>query len=102
MSAELPYRPCVGISLFNHDNKVFVAERLDLSGSWQMPQGGIDPGESPEDAAMREIKEEIGTDHAEIIYRTEDCFFIRVQSSCIRKKFPCKKFVKIPVFRNLF
>ena len=53
MSAELPYRPCVGIALFNQDNKVFVAERLDLPGSWQMPQGGIDPGEMPEEAAMR-------------------------------------------------
>ena len=72
MSAELPYRPCVGITLFNQDNKVFVAERLDLPGSWQMPQGGIDSGEMPEEAAMRELKEEIGTEHAEIIDRTED------------------------------
>ena len=72
MSAELPYRPCVGIALLNKENKVFVAERVDLPGSWQMPQGGIDPGELPEEAAMRELKEEIGTDHAEIIDRTED------------------------------
>ena len=72
MSDELPYRSCVGIALFNQDNKVFVAERVALPGSWQMPQGGIDPGELPEEAAMRELKEEIGTDQAEIIDRTED------------------------------
>mgnify|MGYP006248806745 CR=1 FL=1 len=41
-----------------------------------MPQGGIDPGELPEEAAMRELKEEIGTDHAEIIDRIEDCLFM--------------------------
>ena len=78
MSAELPYRPCVGIALFNQDNKVFVAERVDLPGSWQMPQGGIDPGELPEEAAMRELKEEIGTDQAEIIDRTEDLSLIHI------------------------
>lgn len=61
------YRPCVGLCLFNKDGKVFVAERLDGPGAWQMPQGGIDPGEDVQTAAMRELKEEIGTDKAEII-----------------------------------
>ena len=64
---DLPYRPCVGILLFNRQGKVFVGERLDNPGAWQMPQGGIDEGENREDAAMRELLEETGTDKAEII-----------------------------------
>ncbi|MDP6638944.1 MAG: NUDIX domain-containing protein, partial [SAR324 cluster bacterium] len=69
MNSELPYRSCVGITLFNQDKKVLVAERLDYPGNWQMPQGGIDSGETPAQAAMRELKEEIGTNHAEIMER---------------------------------
>jgi len=61
------YRPCVGITLFNSDDKVFVGERIDTPGAWQMPQGGVDPGEDIKQAALREMKEEIGTDKAEII-----------------------------------
>ncbi|MEM7618732.1 MAG: RNA pyrophosphohydrolase [Pseudomonadota bacterium] len=61
------YRPCVGIALFNKDGQVFVGERIDTPGAWQMPQGGIDPGEDLTLAAMRELKEEIGTNNAEII-----------------------------------
>ncbi len=64
---HLPYRPCVGITLFNAEGKVFVGERLDSPGAWQMPQGGIDPGEDAETAFFREMKEEIGTDKAEIL-----------------------------------
>lgn len=64
---HLPYRPCVGIVLFNPDQKVFVGERIDTPGSWQMPQGGIDPGEQAEHAFFREMREEIGTDKAEIL-----------------------------------
>ncbi|MCB1529767.1 MAG: RNA pyrophosphohydrolase [Rhodospirillales bacterium] len=63
----LPYRPCVGIALFNSAGKVFVGERIDTPGAWQMPQGGIDAGEDIKLAALREIKEEIGTDKAEIL-----------------------------------
>lgn len=65
--AALPYRPCVGLCLFNWDGKVFVGERLDGPGAWQMPQGGIDEGEDIRAAAMRELSEEIGTDKADII-----------------------------------
>jgi putative (di)nucleoside polyphosphate hydrolase len=62
------YRPAVGIMLLNGANLVFVARRLDMvSDAWQMPQGGIDEGEAPRDAALRELKEEIGTDKATII-----------------------------------
>lgn len=61
------YRPCVGIALFNAHGQVFVGERIDTPGSWQMPQGGIDPGETVEQAALREMREEVGTDKAAII-----------------------------------
>ena len=73
MSSDLPYRPCVGIMLFNKDGKVFVGKRIDQTvEGWQMPQGGIDKGESPKQAALRELQEEVGTDKAEIIAVMED------------------------------
>lgn len=66
--ARLPYRPGVGIMLLNDRNLVFVAQRLDSRAeAWQMPQGGIDRGEAPRNAALRELREEIGTDRAEIV-----------------------------------
>ena len=64
------YRPAVGIMLLNREGNVFVGRRIDMPAglaAWQMPQGGIDPGETPHQAAIRELKEEIGTDKAEII-----------------------------------
>ena len=64
---SLLYRPCVGIALFNQEGKVFVGERIDTPNAWQMPQGGIDEGEDVKQAALRELKEEIGTDKAQII-----------------------------------
>jgi putative (di)nucleoside polyphosphate hydrolase len=65
---EAAYRPAVGLMLLNDANLVFVGRRLDMvSEAWQMPQGGIDEGEAPRDAALRELKEEIGTDRATII-----------------------------------
>ena len=68
MSADLPYRPCVGIMLFNKDGKVFVGKRIDQTvEGWQMPQGGIDKGETPRQAALRELQEEVGTDKAEVV-----------------------------------
>ncbi|GAB4176316.1 MAG: RNA pyrophosphohydrolase [Thalassobaculales bacterium] len=67
----LPYRPGVGIMLVNEDGLVFVAKRIDMpSDHWQMPQGGIDPGEEPRAAALRELAEETGTDKAEIAAET--------------------------------
>lgn len=66
--AELPLRPCVGIVLFNPKGLVFVGERFDHPGAWQLPQGGIDGDETVEQAAMRELLEETGTDKAEIVY----------------------------------
>lgn len=68
---HLPYRPGVGIMLLNAAGEVFVAKRIDcIAEAWQMPQGGIDPGESPEVAALRELEEETGTNKAEIIARS--------------------------------
>jgi putative (di)nucleoside polyphosphate hydrolase len=61
------YRPCVGVVLFNAENKVFVGERIDTPGAWQMPQGGIDGDETIEQAAFRELFEEIGSNNAEIL-----------------------------------
>ncbi|MEQ9606649.1 MAG: RNA pyrophosphohydrolase [Kiloniellaceae bacterium] len=69
--ARLPYRACVGMLLLNAADKVFVGRRIDTAKEgdniWQMPQGGIDKGETPEQAVLREMAEEIGTDKAEII-----------------------------------
>jgi len=65
---SLPYRRGVGLMLFNPQGRVWVGQRLDQTvENWQMPQGGIDEGETPEQAALRELAEEIGTDRAEII-----------------------------------
>jgi putative (di)nucleoside polyphosphate hydrolase len=70
MSDQAPgYRPGVGIMLLNRAGEVFVGRRIDMPAmpAWQMPQGGIDPGETPLDAALRELKEEIGTDKVQLL-----------------------------------
>jgi len=62
--SKLPYRRCAGAALFNAQGKVFVGRRKPRTGSapgsfeWQMPQGGIDEGEDPREAAIRELHEE--------------------------------------------
>jgi putative (di)nucleoside polyphosphate hydrolase len=62
----LPYRPCVGIMVINRDGLVWIGRRTDL-GDWQMPQGGIDEGELPRVAALRELREETGISSVEVI-----------------------------------
>ena len=58
---DLPYRPCAGVMLVNASGEVFVGQRKDSDvPAWQMPQGGIDAGETPRDAALRELEEETG------------------------------------------
>ena len=58
---QLPYRPCVGIMLANTRGHIFVGQRIDRDmDAWQMPQGGVDPGEKTLDAALRELWEETG------------------------------------------
>ncbi len=70
---RLPYRRGVGVMLLSREHKVFVAQRIDTPfAAWQMPQGGIDQGEAPRDAALRELEEEIGTSNAEIIAESRD------------------------------
>ncbi len=67
-ATDLPYRKCVGVMVLNHEGKVWAGRRIkegntEYSGSpmlWQMPQGGIDKGETAEDAAYRELYEETG------------------------------------------
>ncbi|WP_314375512.1 RNA pyrophosphohydrolase [Sphingomonas paucimobilis] len=69
---DLPYRPCAGVILMNRDGRVFVGQRIDSTlEAWQLPQGGIDPGEDAEAAAVRELFEETGVtaDKVELIAR---------------------------------
>ena len=76
--SEMPYRRAVGMLLFNDVGLVWLGRRVpkwEGDGSdqlWQMPQGGIDKGESPEEAALRELDEEIGTRRVEIVAETKD------------------------------
>ena len=72
---ELPLRPNVGACLFNREGLVLIARRADqpageaTSGAWQLPQGGLDRGEDPEAAVLRELEEEIGTRNAVVLGR---------------------------------
>jgi putative (di)nucleoside polyphosphate hydrolase len=71
--SELPYRPCVGMMLFNREGQIFVGKRIDQTlDAWQMPQGGIDKGETPPEASFRELEEEVGTRNAEILREHPD------------------------------
>ena len=72
--SELPYRPCVGVMLLNAEGRAFVGRRADQgnepegAGSWwQMPQGGIDEGETPLEAARRELAEETNVTSVELL-----------------------------------
>jgi putative (di)nucleoside polyphosphate hydrolase len=74
-AGTLPYRRGVGIMLVNDAGMVLVAKRIDMpSDAWQMPQGGIDAGETPLEAAKREMLEEIGTDKGEFVAESADWY----------------------------
>lgn len=65
------YRPSAGVMLFDARGLVWVGQRINTPGAWQMPQGGIDPGETPAEAALRELEEETGTGKAELLAESE-------------------------------
>jgi putative (di)nucleoside polyphosphate hydrolase len=66
---SLPYRPCVGIVLIDARGLVFAGQRIDSpSPAWQMPQGGIDDGEQPREAAYRELMEETGVTRDKVAF----------------------------------
>jgi putative (di)nucleoside polyphosphate hydrolase len=77
---DLPYRPCVGIMVLNREGLVWAGRRIPIGNSeydgspqlWQMPQGGIDKGEEPEAAAIRELYEETGIKSATLIARAKN------------------------------
>lgn len=77
---QLPYRPCVGVVLVNRAGLVFLGQRIggpekvDALHAWQMPQGGIDEGESPEQAALRELYEETNVSSVEPLAIASDWF----------------------------
>ncbi|MCV6823168.1 MULTISPECIES: RNA pyrophosphohydrolase [Halocynthiibacter] len=70
-----PYRPCVGVMLVNQDGLIFAGQRNDRPAheppAWQMPQGGIDDGEAPEAAALRELWEETGVEADKVTIETQ-------------------------------
>lgn len=73
---DLGYRPCVGVMLVNAEGRVFVGRRIDNKEGdwWQMPQGGVDPGEDLDVAVLRELAEETGVagDCVSLIGRIEE------------------------------
>lgn len=73
MPRTLPYRPCVGVTLINPQGLIFAGQRIDSdTPAWQMPQGGMDAGEDPRAAALRELQEETGIapDRVEVLDHT--------------------------------
>ncbi|MBO0332408.1 RNA pyrophosphohydrolase [Sneathiella sp. CAU 1612] len=83
---DLPYRPCAGMMVLNKKGQVFVGRRLDMvTEHWQMPQGGIDPGEDPLKAAFRELEEEIGTRNVELIHALDEWLNYDLPESLIGK-----------------
>ena len=69
---NLPYRANVGVMVLSKSGDVFVAQRLEhYANAWQMPQGGIDPGEGPAEAALRELEEETGINSSKVVILAE-------------------------------
>ncbi|SEK43951.1 putative (di)nucleoside polyphosphate hydrolase [Sphingomonas palmae] len=86
--STLSYRPCAGVMLVNHEGRVFVGQRIDNTlEAWQMPQGGIDPGEDAHAAAVRELREETGidADQVSLIAEAADELFYDLPSDLVGK-----------------
>jgi putative (di)nucleoside polyphosphate hydrolase len=86
--ATLPYRPCAGVMLVNRAGRVFVGQRIDSTlEAWQMPQGGIDPGEDALTAATRELGEETGVrpDKVELVAEAPDELFYDLPPELVGK-----------------
>jgi putative (di)nucleoside polyphosphate hydrolase len=81
------FRPNVAIVIANHRNQVFWGKRI-REHSWQFPQGGINPGESPEAAMYRELREEVGLrpEHVAILGRTRDWLRYEVPSTWVKRE----------------
>jgi putative (di)nucleoside polyphosphate hydrolase len=81
------FRPNVAIVIANHRNQVFWGKRI-REHSWQFPQGGINPGESPEVAMYRELKEEVGLrpEHVAILGRTRDWLRYEVPHTWVKRE----------------
>ena len=78
------YRRCVGMMILNKNNEILVGKRLDHpSGFWQMPQGGIDKEEDPEQAVWREMMEEIGTNNATLIQSSNNWINYNIPSDTL-------------------
>lgn len=85
-ASELPFRQGVGMMIVDKNDRVFVGKRIDSKvNGWQMPQGGIDLGETPSSAALREMKEEIGSNKGEIIAESKNWYSYRVPNFLIPK-----------------
>jgi len=84
---KLDYRLGVGLMIINKSKKIFVAKRIDSKTpfSWQMPQGGIDIGETPSKAAMREMEEEIGCGYGQILAETKHWYCYDLPPRLIHK-----------------
>ena len=74
MKTAIPefYRPNVGLMLIGAERRIFIGRRLNQPDAWQMPQGGVDKGETPVEAACRELREEVGTAKALLLRETRD------------------------------
>jgi putative (di)nucleoside polyphosphate hydrolase len=90
---SLNYRPCVGIMLFNHTGLVFVGRRRGKgipehprqNHQWQMPQGGIDSGEDPYQAALRELREETNISSTRLLAESPEWYSYDLPADSIRK-----------------
>lgn len=84
--AHLPYRRGVGAVLFNAQGLVFVGRRIDTPGdAWQLPQGGVDEGEKPREAVLRELAEEIGTANAKVLAKSREWYTYDLPADLVGK-----------------